>query len=479
MRAVRAAGAVDGALAAVLGRLEGINADTLERMQRNDPDRAVLVRLLETTCLLELSKLTSARLDLASFLQLAADVLCQFLPLDGCAIEITVAEIGQLRFISGRPPVPATVLAVKELNVDGIVLGQLVVGQLRAELDSAMLFEAVASQLSSGVAVVLEAELLRRRAAVATAARLASSLSAESIDDGLSELARTLAAWPGAIAARITTDRAGIGPLEAAAGYWDDDGLDHQVVTDAREQLTVEVRFAHDGPHATATTLSPVFDALAASLDRLARTARLVEATETDPLTGLGNRRRLERTLGAALTRAERFNEPLSVLIVDLDHFKHVNDTFGHQLGDEVLMATATAISSTVRNYDEVARMGGEEFVIVAPATDLTGAMVLAERIRVVVPAACRELLPETWQQHASTGVAAFPDHGSDVASLLAAADDALYEAKALGRNAVRAAVHAGPASTPAFADDGATESEMHGDAAPLWRRALRRRQRS
>jgi diguanylate cyclase (GGDEF)-like protein len=484
MRAVRAASAIDGSLAAVLGRLEGINAETLERLARNDPDRAVLVRLLETTCLLELSKLTSARLDLASFLQLAADVLCQFLPLDGCAIDVEVDEIGRMRFISGRPPIPATVLTIKELRVDGTVVGQLVVGRLRVELEIEALFEAVATQLSAGVAVVLDAELLRRRAAVETAARLASSLSAESIDEGLGELAQTLAAWPGAMAARITTDRAGLGSLQAVAGYWDDDGQEHRVVTETREQLTAALRFTHDGPH-TAASLTSVVDALSASLDRLARTARLVEATETDPLTGLGNRRRLERTLAAALTRAERFAEPLSVLIVDLDHFKHVNDTFGHQLGDEVLMATATAIGNTVRTYDEVARLGGEEFVIVAPATDLAGALHLAERLRVVIPTACQQLLPETWHQYASTGVAAFPEHGTDVASLLASADDALYQAKAAGRNAVRTAVEhriessaATLTGTTATNVDGSGPGQARDNSSTLWSRALRRRNR-
>jgi diguanylate cyclase (GGDEF)-like protein len=171
---------------------------------------------------------------------------------------------------------------------------------------------------------------------------------------------------------------------------------------------------------------------------------RLLAATRErafrDPLTGAHNRAFLNEYLNKHLALAERKNVGLGVLAVDLDHFKHLNDTHGHQAGDRALMAVVETLQGAVRASDAVVRHGGEELVVVLVETDLAGATQSAERIR----AAIEQLQIDTDQGQvgvrASIGVAAFPEHGHDQGTLLAAADRALYAAKAAGRNRVIAA---------------------------------------
>lgn len=161
----------------------------------------------------------------------------------------------------------------------------------------------------------------------------------------------------------------------------------------------------------------------------------------TDGLTGLWNYRYFQMTVEKEVERAARFGRPLAVLMLDLDHFKAVNDSHGHQRGDEVLAELATRVRSQVRDVDTLARYGGEEFIAVLPETDGQGASLVAERIREAVaaqPFGATGALPITLT--VSIGVAVFPSHGDDAAGLVRSADAALYEAKRSGRNAWRLA---------------------------------------
>ncbi|HMC70208.1 MAG TPA: sensor domain-containing diguanylate cyclase, partial [Mycobacteriales bacterium] len=160
----------------------------------------------------------------------------------------------------------------------------------------------------------------------------------------------------------------------------------------------------------------------------------------TDGLTGLGNYRFFQQTLAREVDRAARFGRPLSLLMLDLDRFKQVNDVHGHQVGDAVLVQVADRIREEVREVDEVARYGGEEFVVVLPETGEEGAEHLAERI-------CERIRSRPLHSSAgdlgvtvSIGVAVYPEHGDSPASLVRAADLALYVAKAEGRDQWRVA---------------------------------------
>jgi diguanylate cyclase (GGDEF)-like protein len=166
--------------------------------------------------------------------------------------------------------------------------------------------------------------------------------------------------------------------------------------------------------------------------------ARASEA-RVDALTGIANRRALEETLAAEISRAERFEHPLAVVLIDLDDFKRTNDSYGHAGGDLLLSAVARILASTARQGDTVARFGGEEFVAVLPETDLPGARRLAERLRIAIESCHVGEMRAT----ASLGVATLAP-GDTVEGIIAAADSALYKAKERGRNRVESAARSG-----------------------------------
>ena len=161
------------------------------------------------------------------------------------------------------------------------------------------------------------------------------------------------------------------------------------------------------------------------------------EAAFTDHLTGLANRRHFERQLEREVARATRYGHPFCLLLVDIDNFKAVNDTHGHETGDEALRLVGNAIQAGTRGIDTGARIGGDEFAIILPETSLERGVEVAERLC----AAIRALgILATGQITASIGLAELPSSASDGDSLKSAADAALYEAKRAGRDQARPA---------------------------------------
>ena len=167
------------------------------------------------------------------------------------------------------------------------------------------------------------------------------------------------------------------------------------------------------------------------------RTVELDRMSRTDHLTGLFNRRHLDDGLHALLASSRRHSYPFAVLLVDVDHFKSVNDRYGHDTGDRVLQAVAGALGSAVRSEDLVGRWGGEEFLVLAPFTDVEGARVLGERLRegVASQTAGSEVAVTV-----SIGAAVVPEGEGAASAVLRAADRLLYDAKAAGRDRVRVA---------------------------------------
>jgi diguanylate cyclase (GGDEF)-like protein/PAS domain S-box-containing protein len=168
------------------------------------------------------------------------------------------------------------------------------------------------------------------------------------------------------------------------------------------------------------------------------RERQLEELAYADPLTKLANRRYLERVLDGELSRARRFRSPLSLAILDLDRFKFVNDTWGHPVGDRVLVAVARSILHSVRRYDHVARMGGEEFAVLLPGTTLPEAADVIRRICADVRAHGHVIVgSQTIMVTCSAGISSFGDAQDTVEKVISRADQALYTAKNMGRNRV------------------------------------------
>ncbi len=188
-------------------------------------------------------------------------------------------------------------------------------------------------------------------------------------------------------------------------------------------------------------TVRPALEVLAShvavSLSNARMVGRLEELATTDGLTGLLNKRTLIEEAERRIKSAERFGKPVSVLVTDIDHFKRVNDTFGHDVGDVVIKGLGDVLRRVKRDTDIVGRFGGEEFVVVCEQTDETGAKYLAERLR-------KELESTEFQTElgplkvtCSVGVATFPAAGRNWAALFKATDEALYVSKRGGRNRV------------------------------------------
>jgi diguanylate cyclase (GGDEF)-like protein/PAS domain S-box-containing protein len=164
----------------------------------------------------------------------------------------------------------------------------------------------------------------------------------------------------------------------------------------------------------------------------------LSEMATRDALTGLFNRRETARLLDEEVARAERYQRSLSVLWIDLDHFKETNDRFGHAAGDRVLQCLSDLLAESVRSVDTVGRFGGEEFVVILPEMGRQGAEETAERLRCkAAESSCRIDNGPEIDITISIGVAVFPGHGSNSADLCLVADQAMYRAKRAGRNRI------------------------------------------
>jgi diguanylate cyclase (GGDEF)-like protein len=201
--------------------------------------------------------------------------------------------------------------------------------------------------------------------------------------------------------------------------------------------LTVAVPIAGGGE---VSQLTAVFNVMVQGL-REGR-EELERLSVTDALTGLVNRRRLTSELEREVQRSQRHGRTFAVLMLDVDRFKHFNDTYGHQAGDAVLKRVAGGLQSCAREVDTVARYGGEEFLLILPETAAAGAALVAERIRATTEQ--DRFTPEGGDTElgvtVSIGYAVFPEHARTPESLIEAADQALYRSKQGGRNRVTAA---------------------------------------
>ena len=238
-----------------------------------------------------------------------------------------------------------------------------------------------------------------------------------------------------AIDTAMTTANAYSGSLQSASG-----DLEREISVDAMkalaDRLLAETRRMQETNRALEQKLEASRDDIASlqrDLDDVRRESLL------DPLTKIANRKSFDEGMEAAIAEAAGSGAPLCLMIIDIDHFKTFNDTYGHQTGDQVLRLVAMTLKSNIKGKDLAARYGGEEFVAILPSTDIEGAIIVAENIRKAIQA--KELLKRSTNEKlgritASFGVAAFQP-GDTPAMLIERADRCLYAAKHAGRNRV------------------------------------------
>jgi diguanylate cyclase (GGDEF)-like protein len=176
---------------------------------------------------------------------------------------------------------------------------------------------------------------------------------------------------------------------------------------------------------------------------------KLQEASDRDGLTGIFNRRYIEKSLSIAVSRAQRYGERLALILTDIDHFKQVNDQYGHPAGDETIRSVCQALTKGLRAADLLGRYGGEEFLMILPHTRLDGAISVAERLRQSV-----EKMAISWnglllQVTLSLGVTELRDDTKDYEQIVHEADKALYVSKTAGRNCVHAFTPSDPSPAP------------------------------
>ncbi|HQY75426.1 MAG TPA: diguanylate cyclase [Rhodoferax sp.] len=188
--------------------------------------------------------------------------------------------------------------------------------------------------------------------------------------------------------------------------------------------------------HVSEKVLHEANAALQSQLDQIQTLqSQLSEQAHRDPLTGLYNRRYLDTAMARELARCQREGQPLSVLMLDLDFFKRVNDQFGHAAGDEVLKGLATLLTQHTRSSDVACRFGGEEFLVLLPNMSLAAALDKAEQWRQAFAAQTVLWDGSPIRTTLSIGVATFPEHGQTQDALVRSADQALYQAKSAGRD--------------------------------------------
>ena len=182
--------------------------------------------------------------------------------------------------------------------------------------------------------------------------------------------------------------------------------------------------------------LNKAYAGLRRSNDELLEAYALLQQLVTvDPLTGLENRRSLMDFAEVQLKLAQRYKSFFSIILIDLDYFKKINDTYGHLIGDEILKNIAKILKYVLRNVDHIGRFGGEEFIVILPNTNLKNAVVTAEKVREAIANFKHNIEEQIIQATVSIGIASYNPLDDDVNQILERADQALYQAKSSGRN--------------------------------------------
>jgi diguanylate cyclase (GGDEF)-like protein len=427
--------------------LNQMQQDAVEQL-RNGEHSEFLLGFVTTSVLLELSNLQGADLDLPAYVLAVADTLTQHAPLERCAVVFEAVALPPVSATVGLDPAIATDAGAlarlpgsQLIEVDGVGAGAVYAPDLPDALVQAGFLGMAAAQIATGIARVVDDERIRRGAAASRAMLLVASLDERWNIDELTQIARALACLPDVSGCRISALAARFGgALVVEAGRPTTHTVERMIELEAG--LAVQVSLSYVAPPSDdhAVTFDEVATSLRNGFERIEENIRVATEADTDALTGVGNRRRASKALVQARAAADLRQEAMSVLLCDLDNFKVVNDRWGHDVGDQVLVNFAALLRASVRAYDTVVRWGGEEFLVICPGCDQVGATSLAERLIRACVEACAPAVPDGHLQTTSIGIAVYPAHAGTPEALIGAADDALYRAKREGRNVHRLA---------------------------------------
>lgn len=427
----------------VIDKLNKMHRDAVEQI-RAGQDNEFLVGFLTTATMLELSNLITNDLDLEQYAQAVVDVITQYAPIDRCRVQLDLRGFSTVVAASGALPKRALPAGMEPghstvgiLRVDGVTSGTLIAEDVPAPLIAADFLQVAADQVASGLGKITERENEIRRQAVVRVLELVDALDERWSEEELERITEALAALPTVSGATITAfvDRLG-GRITSSTGAPDVAIAEREFRIDNRVDVTLTMHYSVEPWSTQHGQLDQIVAALAGSLSRIEQNIRLTIEAETDQLTGLWNRRRVSRDLVAARNSIGRSTESFAVVMFDLDHFKQVNDKYGHLVGDAVLISFAHLLQRSVRAHDTAARWGGEEFIAVLPGYSEREAAVLVEAIIGACPEVCAPAFPDGARQTVSVGIAAsvdFPRASNE--ALVKAADTALYQAKHNGRN--------------------------------------------
>lgn len=395
---------------------------------------ALMIRLVHTECLLELAQLVSADADMASYADTAVEVMEQLLPIQGCSLSIEVDGVPPIRAQRGRPGAGVAVSAPLSMGEHG--RGQVAMSVEIPELGPPEFVEAVAEQISAALKMVVETERLRRQAALADTTRLVAALGDDPSGEALESLVAAFSYLPNVVGVSMEIVHPVVGGTVLLnsglkpEGEWISRSVDGGFIRSA-------IAWAGEARAADVDVVCDLLDRIGVALTRAEDRRRLLDDAQTDPLTGVANRRRAMQALDMAMALARLNDGILAVAYLDLDRFKVVNDRFGHAAGDDVLVRFAAHLRSSVRRSDTVARMGGEEFLLICPGLDERPGRRLLQAIVDRTPDACAGPLSPEWRQTTSVGLAIHPYAGADPETLLRRADQALYSVKHMGGNGV------------------------------------------